>query len=140
MKIQEYAALRDNYKLPAQMEGAGNVLDKESGHVLAIGFNTHRDVYKELGYICDPDAPEVFHACVCAVLETVYQMPLVKTVLLTPEMAYEKICGNEKPTEEIERYTYMALCALNEGLRGYVNMRNEKREKAMEETAGETPQ
>lgn len=130
VKIQEYASLRNKYVLPEQVESAGNVKDNKTGHVLAIGFRSKRYVYSEIGYICDEAAPDVFHACVCALMELVFEMPLIKTVLLTPDMVYSKICGEEPVTEEVTHYSNMALCALNEAFKGYLSSQtliNEKR-------------
>lgn len=122
MKIKEYAKLKDKYTLPEEMISAGNVKESQSGHVLAVGFNTKRYVYSEIGYVCDKEAPEVMHACVCALMEQVFEMPLIKTVLLKPEMIYEKICESEQPSEEVVYYSNMALCALNEAFKGYLTL------------------
>ncbi len=122
MKIKQYADLRNKYTLPKEMLCSGNVRESKYGHVLAVGFNTKRYVYSEIGYICDESAPDVLHACACAMMELVFEMPLIKTVLLKPEMICEKICGNEEPSEELLYYSNMVLCGLNEAFKGYLSL------------------
>lgn len=121
MNLEKYLCLRENYPLPEQMESAGHVHDPKTGHVLAVGIMTHRKLYSEIGYVCDADAPDELHACVCSMMELVKGMALIKTALLTPEMIYAPICEEEQPTEELVYYANMALCALNQALKGYLS-------------------
>jgi hypothetical protein len=123
--VAEYAALRAEYPLPEEMESAGNVADRGTGHVLSIGIVTHRELYWKTGYICDTDAPETMHACVCSLLKQIQKMPVIKTVLLTLEMIYTQICKGNAPTPEILHYSQMALCALQKALEGYLKIRNQ---------------
>lgn len=125
MKIKKYAGMKELFALPDQMECAGNVVDKKSGHVLAVGINTKRKLYAELGYICDTEAPDALHACACAMIELVIGMPVIKTVLLTPDQIYGPICEGETPTEELIYYSNMVLCALNQAFQGYLKTEKE---------------
>lgn len=120
MKIQQYAQLREQYRMPEQVECAGNVVDRPTGAWLSIGILTRRDTYHQTGYLCREDAPEAFHACVCALLQQIQDMPLIKTVLLTPDVIYTAVCGEEEPTEEIRYAASMALSALRQALQGFL--------------------
>lgn len=84
MKIEEYAAMRDKYPMPADAAGIGTASDPETGDVIAIGVVTRRRTYNKTGYICQKDAPAELHACACALLELVQDMPVIKTALLRP--------------------------------------------------------
>lgn len=123
MKLAEYAALKDRYRMPDQVECAGNAVDRERGTWLSIGVVTHRDTYQEVGYLCHDGASQTFHACVCALLRQIQDMPIIKTVLLTPESVYGPICEGEEPSREIRYCADMALCALRQALRGCLAMR-----------------
>lgn len=121
MDIRLYADMRERYPLPDQMESAGNVVDPLTGHMLAVGIRTHRKLYAETGYICDPKAPEELHACVCSMLGQIQGEAIIKTVLLTPETIYGPICKGARPTKEMVHYSEMALRALLEAFKGYLN-------------------
>lgn len=123
MNIEEYAALKDRYRMPEQVECAGNAVDRDGKHWLSIGVVTRRDTYYEAGYLCHNGADQVFHACVCALLKKIQDMPIIKTVLLTPEDIFQLICHGEDPNEEIRYCTSMALCALLEAFQGCLVMR-----------------
>lgn len=97
MKIEEYAAMRDKYPMPADAAGIGTASDPETGDVIAIGVVTRRRTYNKTGYICQKDAPAELHACACALLELVQDMPVIKTVLLRPEDVCARLCGDETP-------------------------------------------
>ncbi|MGN0373025.1 MAG: hypothetical protein ACI4F3_09435 [Enterocloster sp.] len=127
MNLKRYSELRKKFPLPEYMESAGNAADPATGHVLSVGIMTRRKLYSEVGYICDADAPEELHACVCSMLEQIKGQAIIKTVLLTPRMIYEPVCGGEKPTEQLMHYADMALCALNQAFKGYLS--NEREEK-----------
>ena len=121
MKINEYVEKSKSYMvMPGNMDSMGNVIDTETKNELMIGVSIHRDVYSKTGYICNEDAPEELHACVCSLLEQIHEMAIIKTVLLKPEMVYGPICDGEEPTPELVRYSNMALCALNEVLKGII--------------------
>lgn len=126
MNLKRYSDLRKAYPLPEQMESAGNVVDPVTSHVLSVGIRTHRKLYAEVGYVCDSEAPEALHACVCSMLEQIKGNAVIKTALLTPGMIYQPVCENDKPTEEMIHYSEMALCALHEALKGYLaNLKEE---------------
>ena len=57
MKVEEYAAMRDKYPMPADAVSAGTASDPETGDVIAIGIVTRRRTYNKTGYICQKDAP-----------------------------------------------------------------------------------
>lgn len=76
--------MRDKYPMPADAAGIGTASDPETGDVIAIGVVTRRRTYNKTGYICQKDAPAELHACACALLELVQDMPVIKTVLLRP--------------------------------------------------------
>ena len=97
MKVEEYAAMRDKYPMPADAAGFGTASDPETGDVIAIGVVTRRRTYNKTGYICQKDAPAELHACACALLELVQDMPVIKTVLLRPEDVCARLCGDETP-------------------------------------------
>ena len=120
MELERYAALREKYPLPAQMESEGHAVDKKTGHVLAVGIKTHRRLYWEAGYTCDVGAPMELHACACALMELIQGMAVIKTILLTPEMVYRPVCKGDKPTKELIYFSQMALCALNQAFQGYL--------------------
>lgn len=124
MKIQQYAALREQYRMPEQVECAGNAVDKETGAWLSIGILVSRDTYHQTGYLCREDASDTFHACVCALLQQIQDMPLIKTVLLTPDTVYDALCEGEDPTDEIRYAVSMALSALRQALQGYLTIRS----------------
>lgn len=123
MNIEEYAALKDRYRMPEQVECAGNAVDRDGKKWLSIGVVTKRDTYHEVGYLCHNGAAQVFHACVCALLKQIQDMPIIKTVLLTPDDIFQLICQDEEPSEEIRYCAGMALCALREAFHGCLAMR-----------------
>ena len=123
MKIEEYSSLRDRYRMPERVECAGNAVDRERETWLSIGVTTRRDTYQEVGYLCHDGATQTFHACVCALLSQLKDMPIIKTVLLTPEDVFRPLCQEEEPGEELRYCADMALCALREALRGCLAMR-----------------
>lgn len=49
MKIEEYAAMRDKYPMPADAAGIGTASDPETGDVIAIGVVTRRRTYNKTG-------------------------------------------------------------------------------------------
>ena len=119
MKAAEYMNKKEQYmSLPKDMDSLGTVVDPQTKNELAIGVSIRRDVYNKTGYACNENAPEELHACVCSLLEQIHEMPIIKTVLLKPEMVYGPICDGEEPEESIVRYSHMALCALNEAFKG----------------------
>lgn len=118
MKIEEYAAMRDKYPMPADAAGAGTASDPETGDVIAIGVVTRRRTYNKTGYICQKDAAAELHACACALLELVQDMPVIKTALLRPEDVCARLCGDEKPAPSLLRRAALALTALRQALQG----------------------
>lgn len=118
MKVEEYAALREKYPMPADAVSAGTASDPETGDVIAIGIVTRRRTYNKTGYICQKDAPAELHACACALLELVQDMPVIKTVLLRPEDVCALICGDETPAPNLLRCAALALTALRQALKG----------------------
>ena len=133
MKIKEYAALRQKYRMPQPVGAAGNAVDQKTGAYLSIGIVVHRDTYQKTGYLCHEEATDGFHACVCSLLEQIQDMPIIKTVLLTPDMVWAPLCEGEEPPEEIKYASTMALCALREALRGHLAIRQSIAEKQGEE-------
>ena len=128
MRIQEYLKKREKYmSLPDNMDSMGTVADSQTKNELIIGVSIHRDVYSKTGYICNEDAPDELHACVCSLLEQIHEMAIIKTVLLKPEMIYEPICDGEEPTESLVRYSHMVLCALNEVFKGILAEQKENK-------------
>lgn len=126
MKIQEYACKKDVYaiKTYTEYDGIGSVADSEMKNELVIAVKIHRDVFSKTGYLCNAEAPELLHACVCAMFELVFEMPIIQTVLLTPDMIWEKFYEpEEEVTEELKRYASMALCGLREAFTGYLTER-----------------
>lgn len=119
-KIEYYAQKKEMYPLPETMHSAGTIKDPETGYVLAVGFVEYRDTYHKCGYMCAGNVPKELNACVCALFELVQDMPIIKTKLLVPDMIVEKICEKEEATEEIKRYSTMALLALCQAFAGYV--------------------
>lgn len=119
--IDFYAKKECLYPLPEIMHGAGTVRDPESGNVLAVGVSINRDTYQKCGYTCAGQVPAELHACVCALFEMIQDMPIIKTRLLTPDMISETVCGDETATEDIKRYSAMAMAALCQAFVGYVN-------------------
>ena len=118
MKVEEYAAMRDKYPMPADAAGAGTASDPETGDVIAIGVVTRRRTYNKTGYICQKGAPAELHACACALLELVQDMPVIKTALLRPEDVCARLCGDEKPAPSLLRRAALALTALRQALQG----------------------
>lgn len=129
MKIKEYAVLRQKYCMPEQVGAAGNAVDRKTGAYLSIGIVVQRDTYHKTGYLCHEDASDVFHACVCSLLEQIQDMPIIKTVLLTPDMVWKPLCEEGEPSEEIKYASSMALCALREAFRGHLAIRQSIAEK-----------
>lgn len=125
MKIEEYAAMRDKYPMPADAAGIGTASDPETGDVIAIGVVTRRRTYNKTGYICQKDAPVELHACACALLELVQDMPVIKTVLLRPEDVCARLCGDETPAPSLLRRAALALTALRQALQGLLAERGD---------------
>lgn len=125
MKIEEYAAMRDKYPMPADAAGIGTASDPETGDVIAIGVVTRRRTYNKTGYICQKDAPAELHACACALLELVQDMPVIKTALLRPEDACARLCGDETPAPSLLRRAALALTALRQALQGLLAERGD---------------
>lgn len=124
MKIQQYAALRERYRMPDPVACAGNAVDPRTGAWLSIGACIHRDTYQTVGYLCREDASDTFHACVCALLEQIRDMPVIKTVLLAPEMVWAPLCeAGESPTDEMRYAAALALAALRQTLKGHLAAR-----------------
>ncbi len=120
MDLERYADKRERYPLPEQMESAGNVVDPVTGHVLSVGIMTYRRTYAQVGYVCDQGAPKELHACVCSMLEQIQGGAVIKAALLRPEAVYEPICVGGEPTKELIHYAEMALCAMEQALKGYL--------------------
>lgn len=125
MKIEEYAAMRDKYPMPADAAGIGTASDPDTGDVIAIGVVTRRRTYNKTGYICQKDAPAELHACACALLELVQDMPVIKTVLLRPEDVCARLCGDETPAPSLLRRAALALTALRQALQGLLAERGD---------------
>lgn len=125
MKVEEYAAMRDKYPMPADAAGIGTASDPETGDVIAIGVVTRRRTYNKTGYICQKDAPAELHACACALLELVQDMPVIKTVLLRPEDVCARLCGDETPAPSLLRRAALALAALRQALQGLLAERGD---------------
>ena len=125
MKIEEYAAMRDKYPMPADAAGIGTASDPETGDVIAIGVVTRRRTYNKTGYICQKDAPAELHACACALLELVQDMPVIKTVLLRPEDVCARLCGDETPDPSLLRRSALALAALRQSLQACLSTRGD---------------
>lgn len=125
MKIEEYAAMRDKYPMPADAAGIGTASDPETGDVIAIGVVTRRRTYNKTGYICQKDAPAELHACACALLELVQDMPVIKTALLRPEDVCARLCGDETPAPSLLRRSALALAALRQSLQACLSTRGD---------------
>lgn len=125
MKIEEYAAMRDKYPMPADAAGIGTASDPETGDVIAIGVVTRRRTYNKTGYICQKDAPAELHACACALLELVQDKPVIKTALLRPEDVCARLCGDETPAPSLLRRAALALTALRQALQGLLAERGD---------------
>ena len=125
MKIEEYAAMRDKYPMPADAAGIGTASDPETGDVIAIGIVTRRRTYNKTGYICQKDAPAELHACACALLELVQDMPVIKTALLRPEDVCARLCGDETPAPSLLRRSALALAALRQSLQACLSTRGD---------------
>lgn len=110
--------MRDKYPMPADAAGIGTASDPETGDVIAIGVVTRRRTYNKTGYICQKDAPAELHACACALLELVQDMPVIKTALLRPEDVCARLCGDETPAPSLLRRSALALAALRQALQG----------------------
>ena len=125
MKVEEYAAMRDKYPMPADAAGIGTASDPETGDVIAIGVVTRRRTYNKTCYICQKDAPAELHACACALLELVQDMPVIKTALLRPEDVCARLCGDETPAPSLLRRAALALTALRQALQGLLAERGD---------------
>jgi len=123
MKTKEYSQKKDQYPMIKDFDSVGNVIDTEKNNELLLGVKIHRDVYSLMGYNLNEDAPELLHACVCAMCEVIFEMPIIKTVLLTPDNICELLCEKEEVTEEMTRYAAMALTALREAFAGHLSER-----------------
>lgn len=119
-QIKHYAAMEPQYPLPELMQGAGTVRDPQTGCVLAIGVVMHRETYQKTGYLCAGDVPPELHACVCALLETVQDMPILRTRQMTPGQITDKLYPQGEPPESVRRFAAMALSALCQAFAGYV--------------------
>lgn len=117
--------MRDKYPMPADAAGIGTASDPETGDVIAIGVVTRRRTYNKTGYICQKDAPAELHACACALLELVQDMPVIKTVLLRPEDVCARLCGDETPASSLLRRAALALTALRQALQGLLAERGD---------------
>lgn len=116
MKIEEYAALRGKYPMPEDAVAVGTAVDRETGDLVAIGVVTRRKTYARTGYVCQKGAPAELHACVCALLELIQDMPVIKTVLLKPEDIFVKLGVDEQPSPALRRGSALALSALRQAL------------------------
>lgn len=114
MKIEDYAALRDNYPMPEDAVAVGTAADPETGDLVAIGIVTRRKTYARAGYLCQKDAPAELHACACALLELIQDMPVIKTVLLKPGDICAKL--SDAPPEGLRRPAALCLAALSQTL------------------------
>lgn len=117
--------MRDKYPMPADAAGIGTASDPETGDVIAIGVVTRRRTYNKTGYICQKDAPAELHACACALLELVQDMPVIKTVLLRPEDVCARLCGDETPAPSLLRRAALALTALRQALQACLSTRGD---------------
>ena len=81
---------------------------------VAIGVVTRRKTYARTGYVCQKDAPAELHACACALLELIQDMPVIKTVLLKPEDICAKL--TDAPPEKLLRLSTLCLAALRQTL------------------------
>lgn len=117
--------MRDKYPMPADAAGFGTASDPETGDVIAIGVVTRRRTYNKTGYICQKDAPAELHACACALLELVQDMPVIKTVLLRPEDVCARLCGDETPAPSLLRRAALALAALRQSLQACLSTRGD---------------
>lgn len=117
--------MRDKYPMPADAVSAGTASDPDTGDVIAIGIVTRRRTYNKTGYICQKDAPAELHACACALLELVQDMPVIKTVLLRPEDVCARLCGDETPAPSLLRRAALALTALRQALQGLLAERGD---------------
>ncbi len=124
MKINEYLHKKDQYPMLKDFDSVGNVVDTEMKNELLIGVKIHRDVYSQMGYHLNEDAPELLHACVCAMFELIFEMPIIKTILLTPDAICDLLCDKEEVTDEMRRYAAMALTGLREAFAGHLAERN----------------
>ena len=124
MRVESYYDKREQYPMMKDFDSVGNVIDKEKNNELLVAVKIHREVYSELGYHCNEEAPQLLHACVCAMFELVFEMPIIKTVLLTLDMILELLCEKEEVTEDMRRYAAMSLYALKEAFAGYLAERN----------------
>lgn len=126
MKIREYLDRKEQYPMLSKSDCIGRVVDIEKGLELVIGVQITRDVYSKMGYLCNEDAPELLHVCVCAMFEQIFEMPIIKTILLKPEMICQSFCEENEVSEEVKRYSVMALYALREAFKGHLKERNKK--------------
>lgn len=117
--------MRDKYPMPADAVSAGTASDPDTGDVIAIGIVTRRRTYNKTGYICQKDAPAELHACACALLELVQDMPVIKTVLIRPEDVCARLCGDETPVPSLLRRSALALTALRQALQGLLAERGD---------------
>lgn len=117
--------MRDQYPMPADAVSAGTASDPDTGDVIAIGIVTRRRTYNKTGYICQKDAPAELHACACALLELVQDMPVIKTVLLRPEDVCARLCGDETPDPSLLRRSALALAALRQSLQACLSTRGD---------------
>ncbi|MFR5780897.1 MAG: hypothetical protein ACLUEK_03165 [Oscillospiraceae bacterium] len=124
MKVEEYAAMRTNTPCPPT-PSAPDRLGPDTGDVIAIGIVTRRRTYNKTGYICQKDAPAELHACACALLELVQDMPVIKTALLRPEDVCARLCGDETPDPSLLRHSALALAALCQSLQACLSTRGD---------------
>ena len=118
MDLNRFLDKRDEMRLTGDFDSYGSVKDPEKGNELIVGARVYRMVYKEMGYSLNEDAPDLLHACVIAMFELVYDMPVIKTVLVDPQAIIREVCGDEEPDRDAVRYANMAVCTLNEVFKG----------------------
>ncbi len=121
MDLSRFLEKKDELSLTGPYDSYGSVNDPVKGNELLIGVRIYRMVYKEMGYSLNEDAPELLHACVIAMLELAYEMPVIKTMLLGPDAIIREVYGDEEPDEDGIRFANMAACALNEAFKGVVS-------------------
>lgn len=114
-----------NTPCPPTAVSAGTASDPDTGDVIAIGIVTRRRTYNKTGYICQKDAPAELHACACALLELVQDMPVIKTALLRPEDVCARLCGDETPDPSLLRHSALALAALCQSLQACLSTRGD---------------
>lgn len=118
---------KEQYPLLDSFDGIGKVEDTEKGNLLIVTIKVQRDVYSDVGYFCNEEAPELLHQCVENMFDKIFEMPVIKTATLTPDLIWEGMPEHGKTEESRERYGAMALCALWEAMQDYLRKRNQDR-------------